>query len=101
MMNNEVGIIDSLSYKLRMFGVPIDGSTNVFFDNRAVCVNMTRPGSTLSKKHHSIAYHCARKAVAEGTIIVSKEYTSNKFDEPFTKTMAALKIEGLLDKFTY
>ena len=29
-MKNVVEIIDALRYKLRMFGVPIDGSTNIF-----------------------------------------------------------------------
>ena len=57
-MKNAVEIIEALCYNLRMFTVLIDGSTNIFCDNRAVGVNMTRTDSTLSKKHHSIAYHC-------------------------------------------
>jgi hypothetical protein len=32
-------LIVALRYKLRMFGVPIDGSTNVFCDNRRVVRN--------------------------------------------------------------
>ena len=59
-MNNAVDIIGVLFYKLCMFEVPIDGSKNIFGENEAVCVNMMRPNSTLSKKHHSIAYHCAQ-----------------------------------------
>ena len=59
-MNNTVEIIESLRYKLRMFGVPIDGSTNIFFDNGAVCLNTSRPESNLSKKNRSISYHCAQ-----------------------------------------
>ena len=54
---NAVELIKATCYKLRMFGVPIDGSTNIFFDNGAVCVNTTRPNSTLSKKRHFIDYH--------------------------------------------
>ena len=53
-MKNVVDIIEALRYKLRMFGVPIDESTNIFCDNRAVCVNTTRTESTLSKKHHRV-----------------------------------------------
>ena len=56
-MKNSVEIIDALRYKIRMFGVQIDGSTNIICNNGAVCVNMTRIELTLSKKHHSIAYH--------------------------------------------
>ncbi len=100
-MKNAVEMIEALRYKLRMFGVPIDGPTNVFCDNGAVCVNATKPESTLSKKHHSIACHRAREAVAAGTIRVSKEHTSTNLADLFTKMMAAPKREDLLDRFTY
>ena len=35
-MKNSVELIAALRYKLRMFGVPIDGSTDIFYDNEAV-----------------------------------------------------------------
>ena len=100
-MNNAVEIIEALRYKLRMFGVPIDGSTNIFCENGAVCANTTRPELTLSKKHHSIDYYRAEKAVAGETVRVSKEHTSTNMADLFTKMMAAPKREVLLDKFTY
>ena len=53
-MNNAVEIIEVLSYKLHIFRVPIDVSTNIFCDNRAVCVNTTRTESKLSNNHHNI-----------------------------------------------
>jgi hypothetical protein len=53
-MKNAIELIESLRYKLRMFGIPVEGSTNVFCDNEAVCKNTTKPESVLSKKHHSI-----------------------------------------------
>ena len=74
-MKNTVEMIEALRYKLRMFGVPNEGPTNVFCDKEAVCKNMTRPKSTLTKKHHSIAYHRSQEAVAAGTVRVSKEDT--------------------------
>ena len=58
-MKNSVEIEEGLHYMLRMFGVLIDGSTDNFCDNGEVCVNTTQPESTLSKKHHIIAYYCA------------------------------------------
>jgi hypothetical protein len=100
-MKTAIELIESLRYKLRMFGVPIEGPTNVFCDNEAVCKNTTKPESVLSKKHHSIAYHRGREAVAAGTIRVSKEGTHTNLADVFTKTMAAPKRENLLDKFTY
>jgi hypothetical protein len=45
-MKNAVEIIEVLRYKLRMFGVLIEGPTNVFCDNEAVCKNTMRPEST-------------------------------------------------------
>ena len=100
-LKNATEMIESLRYKLRMFGVPIEGPTNVFCDNEAVCKNTTRPDSTLSKKHHSIAYHRNREAVAAGTIRVSKEGTDTNLADLFTKIMAATKRALLLDKWTY
>lgn len=53
--------IDALRYKLRMFGIPLEGSTSVFCDNEAVVKNSTFTESTLKRKHLSIAYHVAGK----------------------------------------
>ena len=100
-MKNSVDIIEALSYKLRMFGVPINLSTNIFLDKGAVCVNTMRHELTLSKKHHSIAYHCAEVTVVTGTVRLSKEHTLANLDDLFTKTMAAPKREVLLNKVTY
>ncbi len=52
-----VELIENLHYKLRMFGVPIDGLANVYCDNNSVCSNSTKPESTLKMKHNTIAYH--------------------------------------------
>ena len=48
-----VELIEALRYKLYMFGVPIEGSTNVFCDNEAVTKNAISPESTLKKKHNA------------------------------------------------
>ena len=47
----------ALRYKLQNFGVPIDGSDNVFCHNEAVYNNTITRESFLKKKHNSIAYH--------------------------------------------
>jgi hypothetical protein len=36
-MKNAVELIEALRYKLRMFGVPIEGAMNIFCNNEAVC----------------------------------------------------------------
>ena len=49
--------IDGLRFKLRMFGIPIDGPANILCDNQS-CVNgSSKIESTLDKKHVSLAYH--------------------------------------------
>ena len=63
-------MIEALRYKLRMFGVPINGSTSVFCDNKSVVTNSSVPSSVLSKKHNSICYHRVREAQAAGTLQV-------------------------------
>ena len=56
-----------------MFGVPIDGPTNMYCDNEAVVINSSCPELSLKKRHNAIAYHCIHEAVAAGTIhIVQK-----------------------------
>ena len=41
-------MIEALRFKLRMFGVPIDGATNVYCDNEAVCPCMIKLARKLS-----------------------------------------------------
>jgi hypothetical protein len=95
-------LIEWLRHKLRMFGVPIDGPTNVFCNNDAVCKNTMLPDSTLKKKHHSIAYHRCREAVAAGTVRITKdEDTKTNLSDLFTKILPQIRREDLLDKFTY
>jgi Reverse transcriptase (RNA-dependent DNA polymerase) len=100
-MKNAVELIEAMRYKLRMFGVPIDGPTNIFCDNEAVYKNTSLPESTLKKKHHSIAYHRCREAVAAGTVRVAKEGTKTNLSDLFTKLLPQPRREELLDKFTY
>jgi hypothetical protein len=100
-MKTAIEMIEALRYKLRMFGVPIDGPANVFCDNEAVYKNCSIPESTLKKKHHSIAYHRNREAVAAGTVRLAKEDTKTNLADVFTKTMAAIKKNAMVDMFMY
>ena len=51
-------------HMLRSIGVPVDGPVEIFMDNKAVVQSATIPGSTLTKKHLSIAFHIVREAQA-------------------------------------
>jgi hypothetical protein len=100
-MKNAIELIEALRYKLRMFGIPIDGAGNIFCDNEAVVKNCSTPESTLKKKHHSIAYHRNREAVASGTVRIAKEDSETNLSDLFTKLLPQAKRESLMDRFMY
>ena len=100
-MRTAVEHIEALHYKLRMFGIPIEGPMKGFCDNEAVFKNTTIPESTLKKKHNSICYHCCREAVAARVMRVVKEGTLTNLADLFTKPLMQTVREGLLDRFTY
>ena len=100
-MKNFVELIAALRHKLRMFGVPIDGSTDILCDNKAVYKNAPTPKYQLRKKHHSISYHMSREAVASGACRMAKEDTDTKLSDLFTKVLPLPRSELLLDSFTY
>ena len=100
-MRIAVELTEALRYKLQMFGIPLDGPTNVFCDNEAVTKNATIPESTLKKKHNSIAYHRTREAVAAGTIRVTKEDGTTNLADVLTKLLPQATKDFLCDKFMY
>ena len=91
-----VDMIESLRYKLRMFGIPIGGPTNVFCDNRGVVANASRPESTLNKKHNAICYHQVREAAAKGIVRIAKEDTVTNTADLLTKSLPTEQHQELL-----
>ena len=53
-MKTAVEMVKLLRYKLRIFGVPVDGPAKIYGDNEAVYKNTITPELTVNKKHHSI-----------------------------------------------
>ena len=100
-MRTALDMIEGLRYKLRMLGVPIDGPANVYCDNEAVYKNNSVPESVLKKKHHSIAYHRCREAVAAGTMRIAKQGTEKNLADLFTKILTVARRNFLLERFTY
>ena len=80
-------MIQALRYKLHMMGIPIDGPTNMFCDNKAVVRNSTMPESTLKKKHVAICYHRVREACASGMIQIAKEDGATNLADVLTKSL--------------
>ena len=57
-------------YKLRCFGIPVEGPGEVFCDNMSVVKNSSIPASDLNKRHNGISYHRVREAQASGILWV-------------------------------
>ena len=100
-MKQAIEIVKALRYKLRMFGIPMDGPANLYCDNEAVFKNVAMPSSVLNKKMHSISYHFCREAVAAGIVRVAKEDTTTNLSDLFTKVLPKARRDELLDKFMY
>ena len=56
-----------------MFGVPLQGTTNLLMNNEAVYKDASVLRSTLKKKFLSCAYYKCREAVAAGSMRIAKE----------------------------
>ena len=96
-----VELVIALWYKLRMFGLPLEGPTDILFNKKAVFKNISTPESVVRKKHHSITYHICRDAVADLICCIAKEDTKTNLEYLFTKILGRTKRGWLLNIFTY
>ena len=94
-------MIVALRYKLRMFGVPINGPTSIMCDNQGIVKNTSIPDSTLTKRHNAINYHIIQEAVAAGIIKIGKEDTRSNLADLFTKVLPQEWWNQLLSYMTY
>lgn len=94
-------LIISMRYKLRMFGVPVEGPAIVFCDNQGVVKNTSIPESVLTKKHNAVNYHAVREAAAAGVLEVVKEDTQTNLADLFTKVLPADRRRELLGSMLY
>ena len=100
-MRVAIDLIEGLRYKLRMMGVPIDGSTKVYCDNDTVVKTTTRPESTLKKKHNAINYHRAREAQAAGHIQVTWIDGTENLADALTKVIVGERRHYLLRRILW
>ena len=92
--------IMDLRYTLRMLGVPLDGPSWLFGDNKSVVQSSTIPHSTLSKRWNALSYHRIREAIAAGIIyfvhMPGTENPSDTLTKPLTHAVAWKFHEPLL-----
>ena len=84
-----------------MLGVKVDGPSPMFIDNQSVVWNATLPSSTLKKKHHSVAYHKVREAVASGIIKVAHIPSKDNIADILTKPVSPAVYWHLLRDVMY
>ncbi len=94
-------LIEGLRYKLRMFGIPMEGPANTFVDNNSVVLNATVPSSTLKQKHNSIAYHRVREAIAANVIRIAKVSGKKNLADMLTKPLPANELTYFIRKVLY
>ena len=79
-------MIESLRYKLRCFGIPVEGTAEVFCDNMSVVRNLSIPTSALNKKYNVIYYHRFMEYQATGILRVGWIPGEFNLADFFTKT---------------
>ena len=93
--------IEALRYKLRMFGVRVERSANVYCDNKTVVTNSSLPESTLNKKHNAICYHRVREASAANWIRVAWVQSEYNIADLFTKVISQEARKRHLEVLTF
>ena len=58
--------IMDLRYTLMYMGLPLDGPSWLFGDNKSVITSSTIPHSMLGKRHNALAYHRVHASIASG-----------------------------------
>ena len=74
-----------------MFGIQIDGHTDMYCDNESVYKNVSHVDSQLKKRHNSICYHRVREDVASGIIFVHKVDSEFNLADILTKYFSPQK----------
>jgi len=82
-------LVEALRYKLRCFGVRLDGPASIFCDNKSVVTNANLPTSMLNKRHNAICYHRVRESQAAGRIRVGWIPGERNLADLLTKTTMA------------
>ena len=88
--------VRGLRYKLQMMGIPVEGPTYIYGDNKSVLYNTSIPESTLKKKSQSICYHFVREGVARDEWRTGYINTKDNPADLLTKPLSRQKRERLV-----
>ena len=82
-------------------GIPIDGPSYIYCDNKSVVTNAQNPRSQLGKKNNSICYHYARESAAMGESLVTHINMNDNFVDLITKVLHSPKRHGSVAGLLY
>ena len=89
-----------LHHTLQSFGVPLDGPSWMFGDNKSVVTSSAIPHSRLSEHWNALLCHCMQKAVAGGWLrfehISGTENPADALTEPLPRFSLKAHVEPLL-----
>ena len=88
--------IRGLRYKLRMMGIPVNGHTYIYGDNKSVLSNASVPESVLKKKSVSIAYNYICEGSAADEWRIAYVETTNNLADLLTKPLSGKKRRHLV-----
>jgi len=100
-MRIAVEMLESLRYKLHVFGAPLEGPVNTFGDNSSVVMNATHPASTLKKKHNAIAYHKVREAIASNIMCIGWVQSNKNLADMLKKPLPGPTLHAFCEKILY
>ena len=95
---------EHLRFKLRMFGIPIEGNgevTHVLCDNKSVVTNASNVESLLNKKHSPIVYHFSRMECCYLSVLIAWILTGDNLADAMTKRLLVTTRDHLFSQWTY
>ena len=101
-MKQAMEVSRGLRYKLRMMGIPLEGTTHMYGDNMSTIHNTQCPESQLKKKSDSICCHAVREAVAMGEVLTGHVKTDENPADILTKVVGGgIKRKNLVQMYLY
>ena len=79
-------IID-LHYTLCMLGIPLDGPSWLFDNNKSIVMSSTIPHSSLNKRWNTLSYHKVHEAITSGFIRFKHILSGNNPANILTKSL--------------
>ena len=100
-MKSCLNAIDTLRFKLRMFGVPFEGPIHVYRDNKRAVLNFIKVEYNVDKNHNSVVYHFICNAVAASILSVAWIDGKENLADTFTKHLLAPTRKYLFGNWMY